>query len=406
MGQEKWIVAVSGGPDSMVLLDTLRLRGYELVVAHVNYKRRTSSDRDQEIVQKYAGSYGIEFEKRDYRDDGKHKNFQQSARVFRYDFFKELCTKYEANGVALGHHADDDLETYLFQKQREMRSNSVGIDEYSRYGEMKVWRPLLKYTKKDILEYCQTNNIIFGFDESNADTTYTRNRIRAELNAISETEKQSLMESMSQRKHDWEAQKQQFEKRVDTWGDTIPIPQLLSQPHPSLVLRRWLEKNNIDVTRTTKKYLDEMVKAIESGTAKFTFNNQSLFASYGEVTVQSHSALNNRHSQLEYGDFDVYAFASEGSKIQGLTLSDNDFPITVRYAKPGDSIALRFGRKKVNRFFIDRKIPHHQREKWLVVENCAKDIVFVVGIGCDEHHYSNNPNLFVIELNVSQEDHF
>ncbi|UPU38547.1 tRNA lysidine(34) synthetase TilS [Erysipelothrix sp. Poltava] len=81
-----------------------------------------------------------------------------------------------------------------------------------------------------------------------------------------------------------------------------------------------------------------------------------------------------------------------------MTLSESDFPIMIRNARKGDSIKMRFGTKSLNRFFIDRKIPRHEREIWPVIVNSSQQIVFVVGMGCDEHHYSNNPNLFMLEL--------
>ena len=83
--------------------------------------------------------------------------------------------------------------------------------------------------------------------------------------------------------------------------------------------------------------------------------------------------------------------------IQAITVTDEDFPLIVRTVQPRDTIELRFGTKKLNRWFIDRKVPLWDRDRWLVVENAKKNVIFVPKIGCDINHYSTKPNLFMVE---------
>jgi len=78
-------------------------------------------------------------------------------------------------------------------------------------------------------------------------------------------------------------------------------------------------------------------------------------------------------------------------------LQEDDFPITIRNAQAGDVIQLRFGRKKLNRWFIDRKIPKKERKIWPVVTNKDGIVILVPKIGCDIAHFSNNPTLFVLK---------
>ena len=98
-----------------------------------------------------------------------------------------------------------------------------------------------------------------------------------------------------------------------------------------------------------------------------------------------------------YEETPYFAIREEGETIERLALAKEDFPITIRNARAGDFIRLRFGTKKVARWFIDRKIPYRQRQLWPVVENAAGNVIFVVGIGCDIAHFTNNSYIFVIK---------
>lgn len=165
-----------------------------------------------------------------------------------------------------------------------------------------------------------------------------------------------------------------------------------------LVLRSWLAQNGIMTYDMSGSYLKELDKLILQEKAFLQFGNKRLSSSYGELTVMENDAFEYRYDEIIYEKTDHFILSNSGKTIEGVTLKDNDFPITIRNAREGDAIQMRFGTKPLNRFFIDRKIPRHDRELWPVIVNSSQQIVFVVGMGCDEHHYSNNPNLFMLEL--------
>ncbi|CAG8658055.1 1976_t:CDS:2 [Ambispora leptoticha] len=116
-----YVLAVSGGPDSMFLLEKMRCERYSLVVAHVNYKKRENSDYDEKVVRNYCQKYSLPCEV--YQVKGSEhnsiSNFQDRARKIRYDFLQKLADKYQTKYIAVAHHLDDHLETYLLQKQRK-----------------------------------------------------------------------------------------------------------------------------------------------------------------------------------------------------------------------------------------------------------------------------------------------
>ncbi len=397
--KKQWIVAVSGGPDSMVLLDTLRTKEYKLVVAHVNYKKRLTSDRDEEIVAEYCETYGIPFETINYSDDSNdNNNFQHNARVFRYAFFKMLVSKYNANGVVVGHHLDDDVETYVMQKSRNMKSAFVGLAQNAVVLGVYVWRPLLSWRKNDILAYASQNSIKYGIDESNFEDTYTRNRVRKNLQQSDAIQWSSLIEELNYERSLNNDKQEKLKETVMALGSTIDTAQILEHQYPEDVLRYWLNAQGVDVHAMSKKHVGAILQGIEKGTYEATFDNLELSVSYGYMNVSPNEEYKIQIDKLEFMAYDKFKISKSGERVEAVCLKDDDFPITVRYALPEDEIMMKYGTKKLNRFFIDRKIPRFQRKKWLVIENSAKHIVFVVGLGCDVHHYANNNNIFVIEL--------
>ena len=93
-----------------------------------------------------------------------------------------------------------------------------------------------------------------------------------------------------------------------------------------------------------------------------------------------------------------FKLSKSGSRFESVHLDLCDYPITIRNYKEGDSIKMRYGTKKINRFFIDNKISHLDRKKWPVMLNSNGDIILVPGIGCDKYHYCPNNVVYMIKL--------
>jgi|SRR6266487_868181 len=119
--QYLYILAVSGGPDSMFLLDNLRQKGYKIAVAHVNYHKREESNQDEKLVKKYCQTWNLPCCVLSIEPDEclLAKNFQAWAREKRYNFFRKISQQKQTKYIVTAHHSDDHLETYLFQKQRK-----------------------------------------------------------------------------------------------------------------------------------------------------------------------------------------------------------------------------------------------------------------------------------------------
>ncbi|WP_303972301.1 tRNA lysidine(34) synthetase TilS, partial [Faecalicoccus pleomorphus] len=140
MVQYQGIVACSGGPDSMALL--AKLCDKKVIVAHVNYHKRDTADRDEQIVRNFCDQHHLPLFVYAPKQE-KAGNFQSWARQVRYDFFVELALKYHIDTIYVAHQKDDLLETYFFQKQRHMLCETYGLKVESMYKGIRICRPLL-----------------------------------------------------------------------------------------------------------------------------------------------------------------------------------------------------------------------------------------------------------------------
>ncbi|GHU26282.1 hypothetical protein FACS1894152_0540 [Bacilli bacterium] len=147
MQNVKYLAGVSGGPDSMALLDMYQKQ--IKAVCHVNYRHRPTANRDTNIVKRYCKAhkmscYVLNVTPTIYKKYHKHSNnFQTIARLIRYDFFKSISRKIKLSTILIAHNQDDFLETALMQERKHSISPFYGINEFLKYGELNVWRPLL-----------------------------------------------------------------------------------------------------------------------------------------------------------------------------------------------------------------------------------------------------------------------
>jgi tRNA(Ile)-lysidine synthase len=181
------IVAVSGGADSVALLDILASLAelqLKLIVAHLNHSLRgAESDGDEAFVRELAAQYGLPCEvgRADVRElSNMHKlSLEEAGRAARYAFLHQLAAQYRAHAIALAHHADDQAETVLMRLLRGAGASGLaGIAPKTGNG---LIRPLLGITRGEIETYLQARGLAFRTDSSNADTSFLRNRVRHEL---------------------------------------------------------------------------------------------------------------------------------------------------------------------------------------------------------------------------------
>ena len=173
-----YYVACSGGVDSMVLLSVLHQLGKTIHVLHVNYQLRgEASDLDQQLIEDFCNQHSIPYSihsvelSKELENGG---NLQDLARNVRYTFFKEKALEIHSK-IVLAHHADDQLELFLLNIARKsgVMGLSCMLPEYGR-----IIRPLLPFSKQEILEFAKKEGIVWREDASNKSNKYRRNSIR------------------------------------------------------------------------------------------------------------------------------------------------------------------------------------------------------------------------------------
>lgn len=177
---DKILVGVSGGPDSMTLLIILHSLGYNLCVAHINHGLRENAALDEEYVVNYCKDNNIPcFVKHiQLKEALNGMTIEEAGRKARYDFFEEICIKEACTKIATAHNSNDNAETVIMNMIRGSGLTGLkGIEP--RRG--KIIRPLIEISRKDIEVFCEEKNINPRHDESNDETEYTRNKVRLEL---------------------------------------------------------------------------------------------------------------------------------------------------------------------------------------------------------------------------------
>lgn len=385
----KCVVACSGGPDSMALLDQLNKQGKDIVVAHVNYKHRDTADRDEKIVKEYCKKYDIPV--RVLYPVHEKGNFQAWARDVRYAFFEEVADEFDTKLLYVAHQMDDVIETYLFQKNRNMICDWYGLKEKSVRHGYQIVRPLLNFTKSELQQYCNDNGVSFGIDESNLTNHYTRNVIRhTQIEKMDRKEKEEWILKIQNENDFWQIKREGMEEFFKNWNKNVDA--LLNQKEAWLYLDTFLFHSLCH--HFSRKYMEELCAQLK-----------------GNVLIEIENHLLERHNEklylmpkpqdvyytlneLEYKDYKEFSIMNQGQTIESFSVEASDFPLVVRHVKVNDVISMRFGNKNVHRFFVDRKICKIYRKYWLVVENNAGKVIFVPGLGCDVEHYSQNQQFY------------
>jgi len=181
---DKIVLGVSGGPDSLFMLNILnnlkRQLNIELVVAHVNHRIRPEADSEEQFVKEFCKKINVDFhskriEVEKYANNNKI-GLEEAGRKIRYEFFEEVLKNVGANKIAIAHNKNDKVETMLMHALRG--SGISGLQGIQAKSNNKIIRPIIEIDRIDIEKYCEEQKLEPRIDKSNFDNTYTRNKIR------------------------------------------------------------------------------------------------------------------------------------------------------------------------------------------------------------------------------------
>ena len=370
-------------------------------IAHVNYHHRKEAEEEEKYITSFAKKHHIPI----YVLNGQFTysgNFEAEARRYRYNFFKEIIEKDNYDGVLVAHHKDDLLETYLMQKEKHLIPETYGLAEEMNYEGIKVCRPLLSYTKKDLENICKDADIKYYIDCTNNDITLARNYIRHEILAkMSEEEKKDLLKEIQDKNKHMDMIREKVEKLIVYDKVSLQEYRLLNDEERITLVHLFLKpyyRKDQGMSYAYKKEIDSILLKQDDFIIPFGIYEVVQDEGYFFVIKKpkAYSYIMNSSEDIITGIY--FKIADIGKKSESITVDENEYPLTIRNAEAKDAIKMRFGTKKVSRFFIDRHIPLYKRETYPVVVNNRGEVILVPELGPDVKHYSIKPDFYVIEL--------
>ncbi len=251
--RRKLLVGVSGGRDSMALLHALRALGFEkLIVCHLDHGLRGRASRaDAEFVRRSAAGCGFECARAGTAEFAKRHRMstEAAARELRYAFFRECARRHHCRTLLLAHHADDQVETCLFNFLRGSGAAGLaGMRLVSMRDGLTIIRPLLAVGRGEIDRYMAENAIRYREDGTNTSVAHTRNRIRhVVIPAIREAFGPSFREAVLRASEIFRMEDEWMESLVPEMGERLSCRELRAMPDAlrHRVVIRWLRKSGV-----------------------------------------------------------------------------------------------------------------------------------------------------------------
>lgn len=401
------VVACSGGPDSMCLLNLLNELNEDLklkiVVAHVNHKVRIESEKEAEDVKKYAIEHGNIFE---YTELNEYEDgiFNESdARKKRYEFFSSLVDKYKAKYLFTAHHGDDLMETILMRITRGSNLNGYsGIKLISENDNYKILRPLLYVSKEDILNYLKKKDISYALDKTNEDNNHTRNRYRHSVLPFLKKENKNVHEKYLKFASELNAYEEfvtnYIEKNHFMENNQIVINRLNGES--DFIKRKCIEKlvkeiQKEDYFDISDEQMANLMSLYEQNNKMIDLNNHYRgINSYGYLLILKNNdkILNEAiiDADMEVGNF-IFLYNSEDKDNSNscicLNSSEVSLPLKLRSYKEGDRMMVKNlnGTKKVSDIFIDAKVPKHERSTYPILVDAENKVLWVPNLKKSEY---------------------
>lgn len=398
--KDKIIVAVSGGIDSVTLLDLCaqKFPAKNLVIAHANHGLRKESAKEEKFVENIAKKYGVAFEPVNLN----LKNAsEETSRNKRYQFLHHIKEKYGAKYIAVAHHANDQAETVLLKLARGTGPTELwGMKEV----EADLWRPLLSVPKKEIKAYAKKRNLKHVTDTSNQDLKYARNRIRK--NVIPELEKinpKFISTITSETTLGQELENYiSAESKKNTSENIIDLKKL-KKLDPFLqkqVIFECLKKFTPRDSGIYQKNVAEILKiAYAKGNKQTKIAGFTIAKNYDKIVFDFRSQRTQKRADIKLGknEFNGWVLlasekTNEKSRKNNVLLpAEYVDKIFVRVWQSGDKIKTKSGTKKLQDVFTDKKVPKDERDRWPIVI-IGKEIVWVPGLQASNRALSRSKN--------------
>ncbi|MBR4441440.1 MAG: tRNA lysidine(34) synthetase TilS [Bacteroidales bacterium] len=420
------LLAISGGADSVSMLDLFAKAGFDIAISHVNFHLRgDDSNRDEAFVRSLAHSYNVpifvkDFDTQSYAAE-KHISIEMAARELRYAEFEKIMDHHGFASTAVAHHIDDAIETFLLNLLRGTGiSGLTGM--HSRNG--RIIRPMLCFSRKDIEKYVQDNGLQYVTDVTNFETEFSRNKIRncvaPYFEQINPSYRNSFAETFTYLQQvkeiyyrEIEDQKRRITRTIG--GETlVSIPELMQYHQKEALMFEILRQYGFNKTQVS-----QILNAAEAESGKtFMSDNYRLVKDRNMFVISNFKEEDNGQEILlgrdalakgEFrGDgcvlrFDIIPktdFSPErDSSTAYFDFDSIEFPLVLRHWQSGDTI-VPFGRrqpKKLSDIFIDHKLTILEKERVRILCSGGK-IIWAVGIRAADTYKVTPKTLHILRI--------
>ncbi|MCR9226588.1 MAG: tRNA lysidine(34) synthetase TilS [Flavobacteriaceae bacterium] len=398
----KLLLACSGGLDSVVLAHLCDASDLDFALAHCNFKLRDGeSDGDEEFVRELASILEVDvfvthFETNKYADE-QHLSMQMAARELRYKWFDDLLKSQGYDYMLTAHHADDSLETFLINLSR-----GTGVEGLSGIPKVNknIVRPLLPFSRDEILEFAKLEGMSWREDSSNASTKYLRNKIRHEIVPILKELSPSFLQNFINTQHHLGQTNDlvnnhlnELKSRLFQQGDGEVRIQIveLQKLHPldaylyglfhSYGFTEWNDVKDLLIAESGKQVFSKTHRLLKD--RHHLILAEILTKNNGTYSIHMDETLNETPIKIRLEE--VETFEKQTQNVVFLDKEKLIFPLILRSWEKGDyfyPFGMQ-GKKKLSKFFKDEKMDLISKERqWLL---CSNDkIVWVVGKRADE----------------------
>ncbi|UPQ79400.1 tRNA lysidine(34) synthetase TilS [Flavobacterium azooxidireducens] len=414
----KILIAVSGGLDSMVLLDLISKTKIEFAVAHCNFQlRNDESDEDEDFVKSFCKENSIKgffqkFDTKQFAEDEK-LSIQVAARKLRYEWFYELLATENFDFVLTAHHLDDQLETFLINFSR-----GTGLDGLLGIPSQndKIIRPLLFFSRAEIETFANENQLKWREDSSNTSDKYVRNKIRHHVVPILKELNPSFLESFENTIQNLnqaqslvdDASRIVYRKVVEDVDKQkiINLNELLQLSNYQAYLYQWLMPFGFSAWQDIYDLVEaQSGKQIFSEHFRLVKDRETLIIEPKSDKISDEYFINNNQSELNF------PLKLTFCNVSNITISDSKtifvdsdalkFPLKLRKWQEGDYFYPfgMNGKKKLSKFFKDEKFSIIDKENaWLL---CSENqIVWLIGKRLDDRFKVTENTQTIIKIQL------
>ena len=422
------VVGVSAGPDSMCLLNILEKETKKIIVCHINHNIRKESIIEENYLKDYCQKHNLIFESMTIKEY-KENNFENEARKIRYKYYEEILKKYNTNKLFLAHHGDDLIETILMKIERISNIEGyAGIKKISKVKNYEIIRPLLPYTKQEIIEYNKKHNITYYIDSSNANTEYTRNWYRHKVLPILKEKDKNIHLKFLKYSETLQEYNEYIDREIQKklpyiyHNNIINIERLNKED--SFLIKNILyyiinDIYNNESNIITEKHIQNIISIINNNKPNLTINlpkNKVLVKEYNNLYIKDNTP-STKDYQKEFKDniqINNIVFTLEenthedGNNICRLNSKEIKFPLYLRNRKNGDYIILKNSnnKKKIKEIFIENKLPITKRNTYPLLIDSNNQILWIPNIKKSNLCYKKNENYDIIIKCIEREENY